>query len=289
MKQHSHTAPTQPRPIRLQEYGVGLFEVASTKSAWKKAIKKQYVTVDGKVATTASWIRGGESIVLSIPDQVEPKSKLMFPLAVVFEDEYLAIIRKPAGILVSGNGFKTIAHALSQNLKASSLSDACIPQPVHRLDYATTGLLLVGKTGASIRALNKLFEEKQVAKVYHAVTIGEMRLQGTIATPIDAKPSRSHYTLLESVASQRFGQLNLVKLSPETGRRHQLRKHLASIGNPILGDKEYGMEGLILNGKGMYLHASSLSFIHPFSEEKMVMKDELPERFRKIFSINSLI
>ena len=241
------------------------------------------MTVDGKVATTASWIRGGESITLSIPDQVELKRALVFPLAVVFEDEYLAVVRKPAGILVSGNGFKTIAHALPQNLKRSSLSDACIPQPVHRLDYATTGLLLVGKTSGSIRALNQLFEDKQIAKVYHAVTIGKMKPEGTIATPIEVKPSRSHYALLASVLSQRFGQLNLVKLFPETGRRHQLRKHLASIGNPILGDKQYRIEGLVLNGKGLYLHASSLSFIHPFTNGVIKIADELPERFDKIF------
>ena len=76
----------------------------------------------------------------------------------------------------------------------------------------------------------------------------------------------------------------MVKLKPKTGRRHQLRKHLSSIGNPILGDKEYGIENLILKGKGLYLHAYSLKFKHPFTNEKVHLKAEVPQRFKKIFT-----
>ncbi|WP_342454901.1 hypothetical protein [Tenacibaculum sp. L6] len=78
--------------------------------------------------------------------------------------------------------------------------------------------------------------------------------------------------------------MNLVKLQPQTGRKHQLRKHLFAIGNPILGDKEYFLEDLILNGKGLFLHASTLDFKHPFSEEKITITKELPKKFKKIFS-----
>lgn len=202
----------------------------------------------------------------------------------LFEDEHLAAIHKPAGILVSGNSFKTIANALDQNLKRSNLPDATTPQPVHRLDYATTGVLLVGKTSSSIRALNIIFENRAVSKTYYAVTIGEMEDKGEITSEVDGKKSQSNYTLCESVPSERFGKLNLVKLEPQTGRRHQLRIHLASIGNPMLGDKEYGIENLILNGKGLYLHAYSLKFIHPFTNEEMYLKDELSQRFKKIFT-----
>jgi len=163
------------------------------------------------------------------------------------------------------------------------LPDAAKPQPVHRLDYATTGILLVGKTSSSIRALNQCFENKTIAKTYYAITIGEMNPKGTITTDIDHKPSESAYTVLESVASKRFGKLNLVQLQPKTGRRHQLRKHLAHIGNPILGDKDYGIKGLILNGKGLYLHAYSLSFLHPFTNEFIYITDKFPKRFEKLF------
>lgn len=209
---------------------------------------------------------------------------MVFPLKILFEDEHLAIIHKPAGILVSGNSFKTIANALPQNIKYSKLTDATISQPVHRLDYATTGVLLVGKTSSSIQALNKMFENKEIKKTYYAIAIGEMDGKGEISSKIDSKSAQSNYIITESVPSKRFGKLNLVKLIPLTGRRHQLRKHLSSIKNPILGDKDYGIENLILKGKGLYLHAYSLKFVHPFTGEEIYMMDELPKRFKKIFA-----
>ena len=121
--------------------------------------------VNDSIATTATFISGGERISLSIPKEVSPTKKLVFQLKVFFEDDYMAVIHKPAGILVSGNSFKTIANALPQNIQPSKLPDATTPQPVHRLDYATTGILLVGKTSSSIRALNKMFEDKNSAYV----------------------------------------------------------------------------------------------------------------------------
>ena len=279
----THIVPKLSTPIRLQDYGVGIFNVTLTKSALKKVLKKQYVTVNNVVATSATFINGGETIRLSIPAEVSPKRKLVFPLEVLFEDKHLAVIHKPAGILVSGNCFKTIANALAQNIKKSNLPDATTPQAVHRLDFPTTGILLVGKTRSSIRALNKMFEDNEIKKTYYAVTIGEMDSRGKITSTVDGKKSRSNYTIKKFVPSKRFGILNLVKLKPQTGRRHQLRIHLSSIGNPILGDKEYGIENLILNGKGLYLHAYSLKFMHPFTNEIVHIKDELPQRFKKIF------
>lgn len=284
MHQNKHIVPKLLKPIRLQEYGVGIFNLALTKSALKKALKKNYITVNGVIATSATYIKGEETICLSIHEDEIKKTKLIFKLNVLFEDEYLAIIHKPAGILVSGNSFKTIANALPQNLKWSTLTDATIPQPVHRLDYPTTGLLLIGKTNNSIRILNKLFENKKIKKTYYAVTIGEMQQKGKITSVIDGKQSQSNYKVINSAISKRFKTLNLVKLKPKTGRKHQLRKHLLSIGNPILGDKDYGVKPFVLNGKGLYLHAYSLKFIHPFTKKKVSFKGELPKKFKKIFN-----
>ncbi len=241
------------------------------------------ITVNDSIATSATLIKGGECIILSIPKEIIPNKKLIFSLKVLFEDNHLAVIHKPAGILVSGNSFKTIANALTQNIQPSKLTDATKPQPVHRLDYATTGILLVGKTSSSIRALNRMFEDKKVEKIYYAVSIGEMSDQGKITSEIEGKKSQSNYKLIESVSSKRFGKLNLVKLKLQTGRRHQLRKHLSSINNPILGDATYGIENLILTGKGLYLHAYSLKFTHPFINKQVYIKDEFPQRFKKIF------
>jgi len=254
-----------------------------TKSALKKALKKKYILVNGAIATSATYIHGGETIRVSVPETPDSRKKLVLKLKVLFEDEHIAVMHKPAGILVSGNSFKTIANALAQNIVKSKLADATRPQPVHRLDYATTGILLVGKTSSSIRALNKMFEHKKVEKTYYAITIGEMDVSGKITSNIDGKHSKSRYTRIASVPSKKFGKLNLVILQPKTGRRHQLRKHMSQHGNPILGDKDYGIEGLILKGKGLYLHAYSLKFIHPFTNEEMHLKDEIPQRFKKIF------
>ena len=100
---------------------------------------------------------------------------------------------------------------------------------------------------------------------------------------IENKPSQSSYEVLKTVSSPRFEFLNLVKLSPKTGRKHQLRIHLSSINNQILGDKEYGNPELMLKGKGLYLHASTLKFEHPFTKKSITISKELPKKFTKIF------
>jgi 23S rRNA pseudouridine1911/1915/1917 synthase len=267
----------------MQDYCVGIFIGAWTKSALKKALKRGYITVNGTIATTATFIKGGETITLTLPKNSGKENIFDLPLKVLYEDEYLAVIHKPAGVQVSGNSFKTIAHALPQNLQRSNLPDATVPQPVHRLDYGTTGILLVGKTSSSIRQLNKMFEVKEVSKTYVAIAIGEMKPQGNIKAAIDDRKAETSYEVVESVPSEKYGVLNLVKLNLHTGRRHQIRKHLSGIGNPILGDQEYGFIGLILKGKGIYLHAFSIVFTHPFTREKISLSDPLPKKFEKIF------
>lgn len=236
-------------------------------------------------ASTATFIAGGERISLLEDTRVVQKPRLNLPLKVLFEDDHIAAIYKPAGVQVSGNKFKTVANALSQNLKTSAQEDACVPQPVHRLDYPTTGVLLVGKTHSAIRAMNRKFENKMVHKTYIAVTIFQMnKSQGEFNTPVDGKEALTSYEVKDSVSSDRFGQLNLVKLHPKTGRRHQLRKHLAESGNAILGDKEYSPKDLILKGKGLYLHAYSVRLKHPLTGEKLTLTAEVPEKFKKLFN-----
>lgn len=228
--------------------------------------------------------------MLTIPENDRPHKPFDCELTVIYEDDYLAAVHKPAGLLVSGNSFKTVDIALDQNLKESPQPGATSPQPIHRLDYPTTGVLLIGKTHSSIRALNQLFEDKKVDKTYYAITIGEMHETGVITSEIDGKPSESFFKRMDLVPSERFGQLNLVELKPQTGRRHQLRKHMFSIGNPILGDQEYANDGLILKGKGLYLHAYSLEFEHPFTGEQLCLKDKIHKKFGKIFpSIHEVI
>ena len=279
----THFVKKQEKSIRFQEYAVGIFKTIPTKSGIKKAIKKELISIDGVLATTAKYITGGEKIELFQSENSSTFERLELNLEVLFEDDYLAIIYKPAGILVSGNKFVTIANALTQNLKKSNLSDAVKPQPIHRLDYPTSGLLLIGKTSAAITVLGKLFKEKLITKTYFAIAIGKMNSKGIINFDVDEKESHTEFEVLKMVKSERFESLNLVKLSPKTGRKHQLRKHLFAIGNPILGDKEYFIEDKILNGKGLFLHAANLEFKHPFTKDKISITKELPKKFIKIF------
>ena len=280
----THIVEKLKKPIRFQEYAVGIFKTIPTKSGIKKAIKKQLIFIDGISATTSKYISGGEKIELFESDNSSTFERLQLDLEVLFEDDFFAVIYKPSGILVSGNKFVTIANGLAQNLKKSNQTDAVKPQPIHRLDYPTSGLLLVGKTSAAIQKLGELFKNKEIQKTYFAITIGKMNTDGVIKANVDDKKAYTNYEVLQSVISKRFNFLNLVKLSPKTGRKHQLRIHLLSIGNPILGDKEHFIEGKILIGKGLYLHASNLDFIHPFTNEKISITKELPKKFSKIFS-----
>ena len=279
----THLVEKLEKPVRFQEYAVGIFKTIPTKSGIKKAIKKGLIFIDGNLATTSKYIADGEKIELFESENSSTFERLELDIEVVFEDDYLAIVYKPAGILVSGNKFVTIANGLSQNLKKSTLSDAVKPQPVHRLDYPTSGLLLVGKTSTAIATLGKLFVDKEILKTYFAITIGKMKPAGIINFLIDEKKSHTDFEVLETVISERFEFLNLVKLQPKTGRKHQLRKHLFTNGNPILGDKEYFLEHKILTGKGLFLHAATLDFIHPFTKEQISITKELPKKFIKIF------
>ncbi len=283
-----HISPKQEIPIRLQEYAVGIFNTIPTKSGIKKAIKKGLVFVNGKVASTALFISGEETIELYQEELNETKKQFIFPLEIIYEDEYLAVIFKPSGIVVSGNSFATINNALEQNLKVSPLEDAIIPRAVHRLDYPTNGLLLISKTNSTTHYLSRLFEEKKISKTYHAVTIGKMNSSREINSPIDGKESKSEFSVIQSITSEKYEHLNLVELYPKTGRRHQLRKHLLGIGNPILGDKDYFIEGLVSFGNGLYLHATSLEFMHPATMKKMKFTKELPKKFKRLFPDVSL-
>ncbi|NIJ46228.1 23S rRNA pseudouridine1911/1915/1917 synthase [Wenyingzhuangia heitensis] len=279
----NHIVPATINGIRLSDYAVGIFLTIPSKAGIKKALKKGLILVNNKRGVSGQFINESDQIEL-LEDETLIKKNIDLDLEVLWEDDYLAVIYKPAGLLVSGNKAKTVTNALPHNLQTSSLTDSVKPQPVHRLDFATSGLLLIGKTATSIRELGKLFENKIIQKNYTAVTIGAMQLQGTVNVAVDEKESISSFQVLKTIASEKYEYLNMVLLTPHTGRRHQLRKHCASIGNPILGDVEYGLEGKILKGKGLYLHASSLSFIHPYTREKLTIQKEIPTKFNRLFS-----
>jgi len=282
MSSEKHHVPYLSKQERLSDYSVGIFQSIRSRKGIKKAIKKGWITINGNKGSSGDFVRGGEELILTIEEVVKPVLELK--LEVLYEDDLLAIINKPAGITVSGNKSRTIQNALSYNLKISKHPDAIArPEPIHRLDYPTSGLLLIGKTRSAVNALNQSFASRSVQKTYHAISIGVIPEAGVIEAPIDNKLSKTSYQIIESISSDRFVRLNLVEINLHTGRRHQIRKHLFSIDSPILGDPLYFNDGLLLKGKGLYLHASRLSFNHPITKKIINIESDLPKKFRKIF------
>lgn len=284
-KVEKHIAPTQEEPIRLSDYVPGIFMSITSKKGMKKAIEKGLVKVNDEIAFTSKYIKGGEVIELykAAVDNNLPSIKL--DLEVLYEDEHLALINKPAGIVVSGNKEKTVSNALPSALKKSSELDALDrPQPAHRLDYPTSGLLLVGKTASTLTLLNQLFEKKSIEKTYIAITIKKMKSEGNISDVIKGKKAETAYKVVQEIQSPKFEFLNYVELKPKTGRRHQLRIHMAGIGNPILGDHTYGLEKKVSQGRGLYLHAIEMKFDHPKTGEEINITTSLPEKFEKILA-----
>ena len=278
-----HIVPELEKPIRLSDYAGGKFQLIPSRKGMKKAIDKGWVKVDESIAKTATQLSGGECIVLEIKE-LPSRPKLELHLEVLFEDEYLAVINKPVGIEVSGNRKRTIENALRFNLAPSTQKDALqYAEAIHRLDYPTSGVLVVGKTREAVVRLNKNFSEGQIDKRYIAVTICQISEGGILDSEIEDQPSKTEFKLIHSVDSERFEKLNLVDVKLYTGRRHQIRKHFSEIGNPLLGDKDYGKEGLILKGKGLYLHAKSISFKHPFTDEQLTVEAPIPKKFTKLF------
>ena len=275
----THTVPPKTSAIRLSDYAVGIFRIITTRKGIKKAIKKGCVWINGFPADTGRWVESGQVIQL-----MEPERKLVkvfeLRLDIIFEDEYIAVINKPAGIVVSGNQYRTIQNALAFNLTISTVEDALAsPMPAHRLDHATSGLLLIAKTRKARILLGKQFEDKQIEKKYQAVVIGELPATGIVDLPIDGKVSHTRFETNRVVQSLKNKYLTLVDLYPSTGRTHQLRIHLARSGWPILGDKLYGEEGMILKNKGLFLTAVGLSFSHPITQELMVLQKDAPAKF----------
>ncbi len=203
-------------------------------------------------------VAGDRLRLLPQPDRA-PKSTL--PLTVVYEDDELAVVIKPAGLRTSGPGPRTLVAALSHNLRPCAIFDALPrPHPVHRLDDRTAGLVICAKTRTAARRLGADFEERRVAKRYEAVVIGRLEGAGRVEAPVGGRPSASRWAAVQHVPSRKLGWLTLVSLWPETGRTHQLRVHMAGLGHPLLGDGLYTAGVPNILDKGLFLFALGLEF-----------------------------
>ena len=274
-----HITKELPEATRLIDYLSGIFPQLPTHNRIKKAIKKGAIRLNGAVVEGSRWVKYGDIIELHDLEEKPPK---IFPLKleIVCEDDFLAVVWKPAGIVVSGNQYKTLTNALGYNLEPSSQRDA-LPWmlPVHRLDAPTSGLVLIAKTVQARIRLARLFEQHAIRKKYRAIVVGETKEKGIISTPIEGQNTLTEFIRLQVVPSIKNKALSLVELLPTTGRTHQLRIHLSGIGHPIVGDKRYSPPGKVLRQKGLFLSATGLSFEHPLLDKKISLERNMPYKF----------
>jgi len=276
---HSFSVPVLSERMRIFDYVcVQLPGVFPSKSAVKKAFKNELILLNGKIALSGEWLAEGDKVKVKAQDLGAFK---IFPLKleVLFEDAFIAVIHKPAGFPVSGNYYKTIQNALPYNLSISEEEDALLlPRPVHRLDKLTSGLLLIAKTRRAQIKLGRQFEAKQISKTYAALVKGKLKGEGIVDLSIHDKHAKTLYKSFIVEKSLSYSDISMVELQPKTGRTHQLRIHMAHIGHPIVGDTVYDSEK-ILKGKGLFLTAYKVSFVHPVSLLNHTFEISLPSKF----------
>ena len=276
---HSFYVPLLSERMRIFNYVcVHLSGVFPSKNGVKKAFKKELILLNGKIALSGEWLSEGDKIEVKAQDFGAFK---IFPLKfeVLFEDEFMAVIYKPAGFPVSGNYYKTIQNALPYNLSISKEEDALmLPRPVHRLDKLTSGLLLVAKTRSAQIHLGRQFEAQQISKTYVALVKGSLEGAGKVDKSIDHQHAKTFYKSLRVEKSLSYSDVSMVELQPKTGRTHQLRIHMAHMGHPIVGDAVHDSEK-VLKGKGLFLSACKVSFIHPINQLNQTFEISLPSKF----------
>lgn len=277
----SHTVPKIEQSERLSDYLIGKFKNIPSRKGIKKAIEKGRVKLNGNQGKTADWVQEGDIIHLY---ELESKPKpYELDLEILFQDDDLAVINKPAGIPVSGNQFKTIQNTLLHNFDVSKADDALpFPRPVHRLDSQTSGLLIVARSYQAMIKLGQMFEEKRIQKSYHTIVCGRTVDSMEIADPIDGQTAFTSFQKIQEVRSLKNDYLSLLKVDLKTGRTHQIRIHLSGIRHPIFGDKLYGEEGNVFKGKGLFLAATNLEFFHPITGEKILIEIPIPNKFSSL-------
>lgn len=273
-----------------------------SRSFFQKIIKDNKILVNDKPEKANYRIKCDDILNITIPDAVEtqivPED---IPIDIIYEDDDVLIVNKPKGMVVhpsAGHYTGTLVNAIMYHCKdsLSGINGEIRPGIVHRIDMDTTGSLIVCKNDESHINIAKQIKDHTVNRIYEGIVIGNLKDdQGTIEGPIgrhpidrkkmcinekNGKPAITHYKVLE-----RFGNYTYVQFKLETGRTHQIRVHMSSIGHPLLGDTLYSSgKSAFKNLQGQTLHAKTIGFIHPRTNEYVEFSAPLPNYFEKLLN-----
>ena len=268
-----------------------------TRSHNQKLIKEYMVRVNGMAVKSNFKLSASDQIEVEIPELKEPDIlPENIPLDILYEDQDILVVNKPKGMVVHpapGHYTGTLVNAIMYHCKdnLSGINGVMRPGIVHRIDMDTTGSLLICKNDRAHQALAEQLKEHSITRKYHAIVHGRLKEdEGTIDKPIGRHPidrkkmsvhctngreAITHYRVLK-----RFQQFTYIECQLETGRTHQIRVHMSSIGHPILGDQVYGPAKCPYKLQGQTLHAKVLGITHPTTGEYMEFDAPLPDYFQ---------
>lgn len=275
-----------------------------TRSAAQRLITGELVSVNGTIPAKNYKLRAGDELECELPEPIPTDAQPQnIPIEIVYEDNDLLVVNKPRGMVVHpapGNPDGTLVNALLYHIKdLSGINGVIRPGIVHRIDKNTSGLLIVAKNDAAHLSLAEQVKVHSFERKYQAVLVGSPKESiGTVDAPIgrspkdrkkmaivqNGRPARTHYRILEQ-----FHSYSLVELKLETGRTHQIRVHMSSLGHPVFGDETYGgghtkLEQRIALG-GQCLHAKTIGFTHPTSGNFLRFDSKLPDYFENLLDI----
>ena len=273
----------------------------TSRSYIQKLIKDKLVTVNNQPVKSNYKTSANDVICVTMPELKEPDIVPEdIPLDILYEDDDILVVNKPKGMVVHpapGHYSETLVNAIMYHCKdnLSGINGVMRPGIVHRIDMDTTGSLIICKNDVAHQSLAAQLKDHSITRKYHAIVHGTIKEdEGTVNQPIGRHPidrkkmsihSKSgreavtHYTVLE-----RFSGFTYIECQLETGRTHQIRVHMASIGHPILGDAVYGPAKCPFKLQGQTLHAKILGIIHPRTNEYMEFDATLPEYFQKLLA-----
>lgn len=271
----------------------------TSRSYIQKLIKDERVTVDSKVVKSNYKVKEGEWVEIVLPEPVSLDIEAEnIPLDILYEDSDVLLVNKPKDMVVhpsAGHVTGTLVNALLYHCKdsLSSINGVMRPGIVHRIDKDTTGILIICKNDKAHNCIAEQLKVHSITRRYHALVWNNVTDDtGTVDAPIGRHPvdrkkmainhkngkhAVTHYKVLE-----RFGQYTYIQCELETGRTHQIRVHMASIGHPLVGDPVYGPAKQPFKTDGQMLHAKVFGFIHPSTNEYMEFETDLPEYFQLI-------